>query len=220
MNKVLFLLSLSLFTPLTMATADGPDYFRISSDNSIQMFEKMQDDSKLVLLVPPDTNGIKNLGCTGFVSLSEWQEMTEQERKTSKDSAWCHVSVHGQTGWILSKYLKEGNHISEKPSFSCNTAHPHEIEILICGNTELILLDNKLASVYQDAIAAAKTKPEGSEKAIRELKQKQISWIKVRNECWKEIGAKLNCSISKYKQRIEALQSEQVKPNNVTSNKN
>ncbi|WP_062570392.1 MULTISPECIES: lysozyme inhibitor LprI family protein [Pseudoalteromonas] len=207
MKKRLLLLGLSFYTSVSIANADGPDFFRVSSENSIQMFEKMQANSKLVLLVPPDTNGIKNLGCTGGTSLQAWQKMTEQQRETSKNNAWCNVGVQGKTGWVLSKYLSEGNRIEETPSFNCNAAHPHEIEILICGNTELILLDNELASVYQNAISKAKAMTKGSENVLSDLKQKQIGWIKERNECWKEIGAKLTCSISKYKERIEALQN-------------
>lgn len=211
MGKVLLLLGLSFYTSVSIANADGPDFFRVSSENSIQMFEKMQTNSKLVLLVPPDTNGIKNLGCTGGATLQAWQKMTEQEREASKNKAWCNVGVQGKTGWVLSKYLSEGNRISETPSFNCYTAHPHEIEILICGNTELILLDNQLWSVYQGAISKAKAMTKGPEDAVKDLKQKQIAWMKNRNECWKEIGAKLTCSINIYKKQIEALQRYQTK---------
>ncbi|MFT5343132.1 MAG: membrane-bound inhibitor of C-type lysozyme [Paracoccaceae bacterium] len=59
--------------------------------------------------LPFDANGLKNLGCTGGLSYSEWSETTVAERAASEHNRWCQVSYSGMIGWVAGRFLGEGN---------------------------------------------------------------------------------------------------------------
>ncbi len=198
LNFVLFAL-----IPPVLAEADGPDFYQIKGKVSAQLFESKTEKSKLVVLVPPGTNGLKNKGCEGGPSFAEWQKMNAEEQAKSKESIWCQVEFFGRAGWVKNKYLKEGKKITERPTFDCTAQRPHEIEMLICGDEELIALDYKLDAIYKRALT--RTKDLQSDSAKNKLKADQRAWIKTRNECWKEIGQKKTCAVKSYENRINVL---------------
>ena len=210
-GRMKYLLSLSvslLLTFVALADADGPDYFRISGTISAQMFDDKSPQTKLVLLVPPGTDGIQNLGCEGAPSLADWQAMNEEARQAAKQSAWCKVSVNGRQGWIQNQFLSEGSTITTQPTFDCTAPRPHEIEILVCGDIALIALDNELAQVFQAAKTQASKLENSAQYAVKSLVAEQRGWIKDRNECWKDQQDKKACAMAVYQQRIADLKSK------------
>ncbi len=90
------------------------------------------------------------------------------------------------------------------PAFDCSKAE-HEIEELICQDSELAGKDRKLAGVYKQALNALSGVTDGVA-ATRNLKVFQRGWIKGRNECWKSAD-KVRCTHDSYDMRIAELQA-------------
>ncbi|MBU3069664.1 DUF1311 domain-containing protein [Aestuariicella sp. G3-2] len=141
--------------------------------------------------------------------------MSEEARKKAKDDAWCKVSYEGYEGWIQNLYLTEYGELvktdsqsewSEGPAFDCQKAQG-SIETLVCKEPELAELDRKMDTVYQAALAAAKSLDDRPERAVKYLKASQRGWIKGRNECWKEPDDQFGCTKKEYQRRIALLQA-------------
>lgn len=73
---------------------------------------------------------------------------------------------------------------SEGPSFDCTKASG-SVEELICTDTELAVLDRRMAQTFAAALSSAQQIDVGSEEALAELRAIQRGWIKGRNDCWK-----------------------------------
>ena len=174
------------------AEASGPDYFQITADQAVILYEKSDLNAKVLGLIPANTTGLKNLGCTGFVTYEEW----------------CKISYKDQMGWIQNIHLGE-NGKSSSPTFDCKKAKG-EIEALICSNPDLINLDHQLTDTYQQALAKASSLDTQPDKAVKNLKALQRGWIKGRNECWKELEEKKSCVQTQYERRIAYLQAQWV----------
>lgn len=89
----------------------------------------------------------------------------------------------------------------EAASFNCNKVTT-EVEKLICSNEKLSSLDSWLGNVYQGFYRYTK----GDER--RDFKQKQLSWIKERDNVCKDNVNKDECLINEYKKRIDVLNHE------------
>lgn len=94
---------------------------------------------------------------------------------------------------------------ADGPSFDCATADG-SVEEMICTDPELAALDQQMAEVYGQAVAAigALDAPGDS---LAELRTYQRGWIKGRNECWKADDQEA-CVAAEYEQRIATLQTE------------
>ena len=180
------------------AVADGPDYYRIKSDEPVNVHEKDNNDSKILGTIPAETGGLKNLGCSGITPFEEWIKMSPEEQREAKEKIWCRISHKGLDGWVQNKYLAEDSG-PVSPSFDCAKAEG-EVEKIICADPELMNLDNMMANVYKEA----------AQKAVNEhppvLKAEQRGWIKGRNDCWKSDDKK-KCVGDSYKLRIADLQA-------------
>lgn len=87
-----------------------------------------------------------------------------------------------------------------KPSFDCGQIGESGIEKMICADSELARLDNRLASIYKAASENANAvKP-------NPLPAEQRGWVKGRDECW-QADDKKQCVIEKYQRRIYELQA-------------
>jgi uncharacterized protein len=86
------------------------------------------------------------------------------------------------------------------PSFDCTKVGAGSIEAMVCKDSGLIVLDNKMAQVYAEA----------TKKAVNEhppiLKAEQRGWVKGRNDCWKS-SDKRACVEAVYRDRIVELQA-------------
>lgn len=88
---------------------------------------------------------------------------------------------------------------AEGPSFDCAKAEG-EVEELICGDRDLVVLDRGLDEVFQAALATV----EGDR--MKQLRAEQRGWIKGRNDCWKAGDAR-GCIDANYRFRISELQA-------------
>jgi hypothetical protein len=70
--------------------------------------------------IPPDGDGIRNLGCQGGLSFGEWQVASEAERQAAARSRWCRINYQGIEGWVAGRFLAEGT----PPSPEANRAGP------------------------------------------------------------------------------------------------
>ena len=93
-----------------------------------------------------------------------------------------------------------GGALAVAPSFDCGKVQAGSIEELICKDDELSSLDQKMASVYAEAVKKAANEHPPT------LKASQRGWIKGRNDCWKSDDKKL-CVKQSYQNRIAELQA-------------
>ena len=158
------------------AEASGPDYFQIKADKAVNFYERNDHNAKVIGIIPANTTGLKNLGCTGFVTFEEWRKMRAEEQAIAKEEVWCKISYKDQMGWIQNIYLGE-NGKSSSPTFDCKKAKG-EIEALICSNPAFINLDHQVTDTYQQALAKASSLDTQPDKAVKNLKALQRGWIK------------------------------------------
>ncbi len=109
---------LIIVSGLALADADGPDYFKVNgvaSDDVLNMRIKADPDAKKVGEIPPGADCVKNLGCKGGLTMSEFTDLSKEEQATilRKRPRWCHVEYRGVKGWVSARYLAEGS--CEKP---------------------------------------------------------------------------------------------------------
>jgi len=93
------------------AEADGPDHFRVTgvaSNDTLNIRASASGSSRKLGEIPPDANGIRNLGCKGGLSFAQWQSASPAQRKAAQNSRWCRVSYKGVTGWVAARFLAEG----------------------------------------------------------------------------------------------------------------
>ena len=95
--------------------------------------------------------------------------------------------------------------VQAAPAFDCSKAG-HEIEELICQNSELAGKDRKLAAVYKQALSELSDVTDGAAAATHNLKVFQRGWVKGRNDCWKSPD-KVRCTHDSYDMRIAELQA-------------
>ena len=108
------LILLVIASGLALADADGPDYFKVNgvaSNNVLNMRSKADPNAKKVGGVPPGANCVKNLGCKGGLSMSEFTDLSKKEQATilRKRPRWCYVEYRGIKGWVSARYLAEGS---------------------------------------------------------------------------------------------------------------
>lgn len=112
LKSVLSLLACSCFLAGTaVATADGPEYFRVTGvagDDVLNIRAAPSASSTLIGTIPSDKDGIANLGCIGGLTLSEWEKATETERRDAAKNRWCRVGYDRSIGWVAGWFLAEG----------------------------------------------------------------------------------------------------------------
>ncbi len=94
-----------------LSEASGPDFYRVvdvASDDTLNMRLGPSTEYLVIAELPHTADGVANLGCTGGLSLEEWTEASEKERRASKDSRWCLVGYDRTLGWVAARLLGEG----------------------------------------------------------------------------------------------------------------
>jgi len=102
-----FLLTLSA---TSSATADGPDYWRVSGiadGDELNMRRGPSVKFQVARKLPHNARQLLNLGCYPDFDQNEWQRLSKDEQKLATSMRWCRVMHQGLTGWIYSRYLKE-----------------------------------------------------------------------------------------------------------------
>ncbi len=103
---------LALFPSFALAVADGPDHFRVirvAPDDVLNIREEPHARARIVGTIPPDGNGIRNLGCEGGLAIDDWMSASEAERAASARRRWCRIEYRGIEGWSAGFYLGEGS---------------------------------------------------------------------------------------------------------------
>lgn len=104
---------------LAFAVADGPDYFMVrgvAADDVLNIRAEPNGRSQKIGEIPPDGNGIQNLGCEGGLSIDEWYKASEAERKAAEKTRWCRIAYNGVEGWVAARFLTEGSEGAASPS--------------------------------------------------------------------------------------------------------
>lgn len=198
------------FTPLwAHATADGPDYFKNKINHSVYLYKNANTQSVVLAEIPAHRDYLKNMGCIGTPTLSEWENMSENEKQQAQENIWCQVNYMMIEGWVKNMDLTEGSSIADLPMFLCDTPNLNEIETLICQDDTLKVLDYEITIVYDQAYMAAQKLG-----ILQELEKSQQDWLKTRNNCAKAEDRKA-CTQTQYLERIAYLQTEWdlIKPN-------
>ena len=99
---------------LALADADGPDYFKVNgvaSNDVLNMRSKANPAANKVGEIPSSADCVKNLGCKGGLTMSEFTDLSKEEQGDilRKRPRWCHVEYHGVKGWVSARYLAEGS---------------------------------------------------------------------------------------------------------------
>lgn len=94
------------------ATADGPDFFMVrdvAADDVLNIRNAPNPKARKIGEIPPDGDGIENLGCEGGLSFAEWLDATKEEREASERRTWCRIAYDGIEGWVAARFLTEGS---------------------------------------------------------------------------------------------------------------
>lgn len=199
-----FLLCLMIAFP-AFATADGPDTFKVQVQD-IDIYKAPATTAPVIGRIPVGTDGLRNMGCTGMVSFSDWNTMSPAEKIVAKNNVWCKISYAQQTGWVQNKNLAEGT-LTIPPNFQCAKAAT-ATENLICTDPALAALDQKLEDVYTNAAHAAASLGVYAEPSTRHLSKMQDSWRAGRDACWQFVEHKEYCLRISYERRISYLQAK------------
>jgi len=115
MNRRFFSLAiaLSLLFPVSVrAEASGPDFFRVigvASNDVLNIRTQPTARSPIIGMIPPNGNGIQNMGCQGGLSYGQWQSATPAQREAARKRVWCQIYYRGVNGWVAGWFLAEGN---------------------------------------------------------------------------------------------------------------
>ncbi len=117
MNK-LVLITFFIFSGFqVLATADGPDCYKVIkvlSDDTLNIRDKPSSKGKKVGEIPYNGNGLKNLGCAempadlralAFESNFEAKEYKQWRNK----HYWCKIQHKETIGYVHGNYLGEGS---------------------------------------------------------------------------------------------------------------
>ncbi|WP_419912438.1 META domain-containing protein [Hoeflea sp.] len=111
-----FALSLAMVlaaVSMARATADGPDFFMVrgvAADDVLNIRAEPTAKSKKIGEIPPDGDGIRNLGCEGGLSIDAWLEANREEREASDRRRWCRIAYQSVEGWVAGRFLEESAH--------------------------------------------------------------------------------------------------------------
>ncbi len=104
------ILAAAAFSGTARAEADGPDFYRVTSvapRDVLNMRTRPSASAPRVTAIPFDATNLRNLGCIGGLTFAQWQNASEQERRTGRASRWCKVEWRGHVGWVAGRYLAE-----------------------------------------------------------------------------------------------------------------
>jgi heat shock protein HslJ len=100
------------FGTTASATADGPDYYAVTgvaNNDALNIRTKPSASGTLIGSIPPNGDGIANLGCVGGLTYQEWEDATEEERAAGVKTRWCRVGYDRTIGWVAGWFLTEGS---------------------------------------------------------------------------------------------------------------
>jgi len=110
----LFFLLPLLISHHAHAEADGPEYWRVhgvDGGDVLNIRRAAEATSEKIGEIPPDAQCIKNLKCTGGLTLNEFTTLSEAQKEKVRQERprWCHIEYKGIHGWVAGRYLREGS---------------------------------------------------------------------------------------------------------------
>lgn len=209
--KVLSVTLVMAVPAIVRADADGPDYFRVvgvAEDDVLNIRAEASAGSTKTGAIPPDGNGIRNLGCQGGLSFAQWEKASQAQRDAAARKRWCQIEYKGTSGWVAGRFLGEGaatQQVTEQatgPSFACSAA-TGQVETEICSDPHLASMDRELARLYGLAVEGSHM----NDDRLSALKAFQRGWIKGRDECWKADEGVTTCVAASYAMRIDEIRT-------------
>jgi uncharacterized protein YraI len=104
------LVAVAFCAPVTLAEADGPDFYAVTgvaADDVLNLRSGPSPHSDKIGEIPHDGRGLRNLGCQGVPTFAEWEKMTPEQRTESGKKRWCRVRFGDLEGWVAGRYLRE-----------------------------------------------------------------------------------------------------------------
>ncbi len=101
-----------LLTGVAVAEASGPDFYKVTgvdANDTLNIHEEPHVKSKIVAKISHTADCLKNLGCTGGLTLDESMTLSEKEKVHSKRPRWCKIEFDGVQGWAYGRYLAESS---------------------------------------------------------------------------------------------------------------
>jgi hypothetical protein len=112
-RNLLFAATFAFLQPVVAgADASGPDYFRVVGvawNDVLNIRSRPTYKSTKIGEIPPNGDGVQNLGCAGQMSYGDWEVATPAQRKAAQKRVWCHIYYRGVKGWVAGWFLTEGS---------------------------------------------------------------------------------------------------------------
>ncbi|MDV7143285.1 SH3 domain-containing protein [Tropicimonas sp. TH_r6] len=92
--------------------ASGPDYFRVVGvawNDVLNIRNGPTARASKIGAIPPDGNGVRNLGCSGGMTYAQWEAATPTQRDAARKRVWCRIYYRGVEGWVAGWFLAEGS---------------------------------------------------------------------------------------------------------------
>ena len=110
-SRMLLMFGMAASGP-ALATADGPDYYRLSVEAPATervMRGEPRHDAPSVLSLPADAQCLRSMGCQGGLSLQEFSSLSdaEKQQRQAANPRWCKLAYQGSTGWVEARFLAE-----------------------------------------------------------------------------------------------------------------
>ncbi len=97
-------------TSLAQEYAPSPPFWAVTgvrSDDVLHLRDVPSAESKSLAGIPPNAQGLKNLGCRqNQPPLEQWMRMSQAQRELAA-TQWCRVEYQGKEGWVAARYLKK-----------------------------------------------------------------------------------------------------------------
>lgn len=112
MRSQLLALTVCCISPAVMATADGPDHYRVSgvaAGGYLNLRAEPGTQAAVIGWIPAGMTCLRNLGCQGGLSFEEFTTLSDQEkqRRLRTNPRWCKVDYRGVVGWVKGSFLAE-----------------------------------------------------------------------------------------------------------------
>ena len=112
LKKTLTLLIIA--SGLALADADGPDFYKVNgvaNNDVLNIRSEADPGANKVGEIPPEADCVKNLGCKGGLTMSEFTDLSKKEQAAilKNRPRWCLVEYQGIKGWVSARYLAEGS---------------------------------------------------------------------------------------------------------------
>lgn len=112
-SRVVAVVLFAVFLVAVSARAEDPPEFwavtGVSAGDVLHLRDVPSADSKSLAQIPPNTRGLKHLGCRrNQPPLELWMRMNETARREAL-TQWCRVEYRGTQGWVAGRFLTKDN---------------------------------------------------------------------------------------------------------------